>query len=272
MGPTFIEILHVLDLFDLAAMGWNSPEYLDLLTQVLFCAFTDRDEHIGDPSTGNREPLRLMSSAHADEIRDEITSGRAWWRMTARGVPTAEEDRHDTTHIATIDEHGNACGITHSVGFATGVVTPGLGFMHNCHMINFDPRPGQPNSIAPGKRPAGGGAPVLVFDGERVVMSMGSPAGSLKASAMAQVLASIVDFGLSPAQAVSVDRIHVRTEPPQVVVDHRFDPRASLALAGRGYDVELSDYSARVAIALSPAPGSFDAASDVRGDRGAVTV
>jgi gamma-glutamyltranspeptidase/glutathione hydrolase len=270
VGPTLLEILNILELADLSSMGWNSPEYLDYLTQVLYVAFRDRDERVGDPTTGDLDIDTLMSKAHAAEVREQILSGAVRTQMCAPAPAAISVPvEHDTTHMTTLDEDGNACGITHSVGMGTGVVTPGLGFMHNCHMTNFDPRPGRPNSIAPGKRGTGGGAPVFAFKGGRVVLSMGSPAGNFKASAMAQTLVNLIDFGRSLADAVSVDRIHVRCEPPLVIIDHRFAPRAALDLAARGYAIEMSDYSARVvAVSKDLAETGFDAASDIRGDRG----
>lgn len=274
VGPTLLQILNVLELADLASMGWNSAAFLDYLTQAMYVAFRERDERVGDPRTGAAGVEALFSKAHAAEVRERILSGAVREQMRqAAGAPVMPTAEHDTTHIATLDEAGNACGITHSVGMGTGVVTPGLGFMHNCHMSNFDPRPGQPNSIAPGKRGTGGGAPVFALRDGRVVLSMGSPAGNFKASAMAQVLVNLVDFGKTLSDAVSADRIHVRCEPPLVIIDRRFSPRAAMELAAGGYAIEMSDYSARVAaVSHDLVTSGFDAGSDIRGDRGTAIV
>lgn len=275
VGPTLLQILNILELADVAQLGWNSPEYLNYLTQTMYAAFRDRDELVGDPSVTGVGGEVLIAKARAGEIRERILRGEVHQQMMAqtRAAEANPATTHDTTHIATLDGTGNSCGITHSVGMGTGVVTPGLGFMHNCHMTNFDPRPGQPNSIAPGKRGTGGGAPVFAMRDGRVVLSMGSPAGNFKASAMAQVLVNVMEFGLSLQEAVSVDRIHVRSEPPLVLVDRRFDPRASLALAQRGYRIEVSEYSARVAaVSCDLHEDGFQAASDIRGDRGVAIV
>ncbi len=264
VGPTILQILGILDGWDLPALGRHSPTHLARLADAIFLAFGERDEHIGDPMLVGDTFSHLLTPAHLDELRRRIEAGD----VTAPAGATGEAP-HDTTHVATMDEHGNACGVTHSVGAGTGVITPGLGFMHNCHMTNYDPRPGMVNSIAPGKRGTGGGAPVFLFRDGRPVLSIGSPAGTYKASAMPQVISNRLDFGMSLDDSVSADRVHIRSTPRLAVLDDRFDPRAALSLAAHGYPVSFSNYSARVVgVERDPDSGVFRTGSDVRGDRG----
>lgn len=265
VGPTILQILGVLDGWDIAACGWNSPTHLRRLADTIYLAFIDRDEHIGDPRVVGDTFRQLLRPEHITKLRESIEAGEAVDRDTV----TSGEAPHDTTHVATMDQFGNACGVTHSVGAGTGVITPGLGFMHNCHMTNYDPRPGMVNSIAPHKRGTGGGAPVILFRDGRPVMSLGSPAGTYKASAIPQVISNRVDFDMTLSQAVSADRIHVRSSPRTAVLDDRFDPRAALVLAEHGYPLTFSNYSARVVgVERDPSSGEFSTGSDVRGDRG----
>ena len=270
VGPAICQLLQVLDGWDIASLGWNSPEYLDRLAGAMYHVFHDRDQVMADPLVVD-VPLELFTSRErAAEIR----------RLVEEGALTHAEDSSftaaglgETTHCAVIDGLGNACGITHSVGSGTGVITPGLGFMHNNHMTTFDPRPGNPNSIAPGKRGTGGGAPVIGFRDGRVVISLGSPAGAFKASAMVQVIADVLDFGLSLEQAVGADRIHVRSAPPTILIERLFDPRVAVALGERGHRVLAEEYGARVAaVARDDRTDMLEAASDPRGDRGAFVV
>lgn len=270
VGPAICQILQVLEGWDVASLGWNSPEYLDRLAGAMYHVFHDRDLVMADPRFVD-VPLELFTSRErAAEIR----------ALVERGATTLAEDSSfttaglgETTHLAVIDGSGNACGITHSVGSGTGVITPGLGFVHNNHMTTYDPRPGMPNSIAPGKRGTGGGAPVLVFRDGRAVLSIGSPAGAFKASAMVQVIADVVDFGLSLTDAVAADRIHVRSAPPTVLIERLFDPRVAVELGARGHRVVAEEYGARVAaVGRDFAVPGFEPASDPRGDRGVAVI
>ena len=270
VGPAVAQLLQVLDGWDIASLGWNSAEYLDRLAGAMYHVFHDRDEVMADPLVVD-VPLELFTSRErAAEIRRLVELGAVAHAedssFTAAGLG-------ETTHCAVIDGDGNSCGITHSIGSGTGLITPGLGFMHNNHMTTFDPRPGNPNSIAPGKRGTGGGAPVMGFRDGCVVLSLGSPAGAFKASAMVQVIADILDFGLSLSEAVAADRIHVRSAPPTVLIERLFDPRVAVALGERGHRVVAEEYGARVAaVARDLTMAGFEAASDPRGDRGAFVV
>jgi gamma-glutamyltranspeptidase/glutathione hydrolase len=272
VGPTFLEVIHVLEGWDLASLGFNSAEYIDRLARALNRAFMDRAEHIGDPESVDVPMDRLLSRDYASQIRESIDQSIAdgverFPRVAALSGPS------ETTHVTVIDGDSNAAAITHSVGSASGVITPGLGFFHNNHMIQFDARPGKPNSIAGGKRPNAGGAPVFGFDGDEIVLAMGSPAGGRKVSAMAQVLANVVDFGMSVDVAVSRERIHAEDIPMELSVEPSFDPRVTVELARRGHAIVVESYGARVqAVTRDPSTGELAGGSDPRGDRGLAVV
>jgi gamma-glutamyltranspeptidase/glutathione hydrolase len=272
VGPTIVEILAILDGWNVREWEWNSETHLKRLADTIYLAFLDRNERIGDPRMVGNTFESFLSSSHIKHLRKMIEVGDAT-PVSSAAVTVMQADahqlEHDTTHVATMDVHGNACGITHSVGAGTGVITPGLGFMHNCHMTNYDPRPGMPGSIAPGKRGTGGGAPVFVFQDGNPMLSLGSPAGTYKASAIPQVLSNRLDFGMSLQESVSADRIHVRSVPRTLVLERHFEPRAATAMAASGYALLFSEYSARVVgVERSAETGAFAAGSDIRGDRG----
>ena len=267
VGPTIVEILGILDGWNVGGWERNSATHLRHVADAIYLAFRDRDENIADPRMVGNTFEKLLTPAHIASLREKIESGTV--RPVPAGVGGGHQIEHDTTHVATMDTQGNACGVTHSVGAGTGVITPGLGFMHNCHMTNYDPRPGMVNSIAPGKRGTGGGAPVFIVKDGHPLISLGSPAGTYKASAIPQVVSNRLDFGLTLEQSVSSDRIHVRSEPRILLLERRFDPRVALELAAEGYEVHFSDYGARVVgVERDPGSGAFSTGSDIRGDRG----
>lgn len=268
VGPVTVEILNVIEGWDLKALGWNSPAYLDRLARAMNAAFVDRLTLLGDPDFVDVDQERLVSETYAAAVRDSIERG-----TISRSVGVAAGHRQETTHVSAMDAAGNAAAITHSLGMSSGVVHPGLGFQQNCHMVMFDPVPGRRNSIAPGKRPITGGGPVLFMRNGSPYLVIGSPAGARKVTAIVQALLNIEDFGMDLPAAVAAERIHAENEPMTVMAEPHFDPQTLLGLARLGYRIEFEWYTARLAGVLrDPASGTLTGGSDPRGDRGLVVV
>lgn len=268
VGPVTIELLNILEGWDLHALGWNASPYLDRLARAMHLAFRDRLTLLGDPDFVDVPVDQLLSKDYAAELRRAIEDGRELEPVTARRSPPEE-----TTHVSAIDRAGNAAAITHSIGMSSGVVTPGLGFQHNCHMVMFDPVPGRRNSITPGKRPITGGGPVLFMKDRQPYLLIGSPAGARKVTALTQALLNLLDFGMSIQEAVSVDRIHVEDQPGIVIVEPHFDPEPLIGLARLGHRVRFEWYTARLgAVLRDPATGALSGGTDPRGDRGLAVV
>jgi gamma-glutamyltranspeptidase/glutathione hydrolase len=172
-----------------------------------------------------------------------------------------------------MDNDGNAAGITHSTGLSSGVVTPGLGFQHNCHMIMFDPQPGRRNSVGSWKRPITGGGPAMFLRDGQVSVLIGSPAGARKVTAIIQAMLNVLDFDMSIQEAVSVDRIHVEDDPATIVAEPHFPPDTLRGLAERGQRILLQWYTARLAaVQRDPVTGALEGGTDPRGDRGLAVV
>jgi gamma-glutamyltranspeptidase/glutathione hydrolase len=270
LGPAMVQMLNVIEGWDLAALGWNTPEYLDRLARAMHLAFRERAERNGDPDLVDVPVERLVSKEHAAELRELIESGRDTEGRQATGARAVPGH---TTHVTVVDNAGNAAAITHSIGSASGALTPGLGFLHNNHMIMFDPNPGRPNSVGPRKRPANGGDPLFVFDGDELVLAIGSPAGGRKATAIVQILLDVFDFGMPVQEAVAAVRIHSEDQPDTIIVEPSFPSELALQLAARGFAIEIDPYTARVAaVRRDPATGRLDPGADPRCDAGAAVV
>ncbi len=262
-GVLVLEMLNVLERYDLARMGWNSPEHLDLLSRTMYLAFHDRARYMGDPRFVDVPVERLASKAYAAELAGIVDRG-----ADLRHDPYAPTP-DGTTHVSAMDDEGNAVAITHSTGSGSGAVTRGLGFIHNNHMAMFDPRPGYRNSIAPGKIPVTGGSPTLVFKDGKAVMAVGSPAGARKATGIVQTIVNIIDFGMSAQEAVSVQRIHAEDVPGQIIVEPDFPDEAARELVSRGRTVVRSPYTARMALVYrDPVTGHIEGGSDPRAGGG----
>jgi gamma-glutamyltranspeptidase/glutathione hydrolase len=206
-GPTLLAILNILEGYDLAALGHNSPEYIYRVAMAMKAAFADRNQHLGDPRfvgyppKGGWMPLEWMTGkARAAEWRRGIDAGES---ISVSYTPSGSPD---TTHVTVVDAAGNAVALTHSLGASSGVITPGLGFMYNNSMINFYPYPGHPNSIAPRKGRTTGMAPTLVYQNERPVLVLGSPGATRIITANLQVILNVLEFGMSVSDAVLAPR------------------------------------------------------------------
>ncbi len=264
-GALVIEIFNILEGLDLVALGRNSARYLDLLSRVFRHVFNDRRRFMADPRFVDVPVGMMTSSSYAKDVRGEL------YASPVGGTDGSSGGHEGTTHVSVVDTDGNAAAITHSVCDASGVVTNGLGFMYNNDMSSFDPRPGQRNSIAPGKSPVNGGAPTILTRDGQVVLTIGSPAGPRKVTAVVQTILNIVDFGMHADQAVGADRIHQEVGP--LLVEPTFPEDVARQLRELGHDVRLTEYTARVAaVYRDPRTRALTGASDPRSGRGLVVV
>jgi gamma-glutamyltranspeptidase/glutathione hydrolase len=199
-GPTLIAILNILEGYDLAAMEHNSPEYIYLVAMAMKAAFADRNPHLGDPEFGDVPLAWMTSKERAAYWRAQIDAGKP---IVVSDTPTTAPD---TTHVSVADRDGTCVALTHSLGMSSGVITPGLGFMYNNSMVNFNPLPGHRNSIAPGKGRTTGMSPTLVYRDGAPVLVVGAPGASRIITGVLQVILNVLDFGMSPAEAVLAPR------------------------------------------------------------------
>ena len=206
-GPTLIGILNILEGWDLRALGHNSAEYVLRVALGMKAAFADRDG-LGDPDFVDVPLERMTSKERAADWRRRIERGDSLDGPTA---PAAEAP--GTTHVSVVDGEGTCVSLTHSLGGSSGVVTPGLGFMFNNSMANFHPLPGHANSIAPGKGRTTGITPTIVSRDGRPVLVIGAPGAMKIVTAVAQVIVNVLDFGMSPQEAIAAPRFDCHGGP-----------------------------------------------------------
>jgi gamma-glutamyltranspeptidase/glutathione hydrolase len=235
-GLMVLIMLRILEHFALHELGHNTPEYLRVLAETMKYATQDRLEHFGDPEFVRVPVDDLLAAERAADRAERIRRGeRCELVRVGRGEPSS------TTHVSTIDEHGNAVTMTHTLGPVSGVVTEGLGFLHNACMAIFDPRPGRPASIAPGRSYQSSIAPVIVFDSDAPCVVVGAPGATHIPLAVLQVLVNVLDFGMDMAQAVSAPRISVTSEA--IDVSNRIPRFVTDPLASGGYRIRRSPLS-----------------------------
>ena len=228
-GIMLVEMLNILEQFDLAAIGHNTTEYIRIVTEVMKAATSDKDTHVGDPAFVE-VPAHLTDKAYAEEVAERIKAGE---RMRVTRLPQGEPPH--TTHVAVVDEAGTAFTMTHSLGMPSGVISDGLGFMYNGCMGVFDPRPGRAGSIAPGKSRFSSVCPTIVTrDGElRVVI--GAPGGTQIAMGVLQALLNVMDFDMSMSDAVSAPRFSSTSDA--IDITNRIPGYVVEPLAADGYEI-----------------------------------
>ncbi len=250
---TALEALNVLECFDAGAGGPSGPWAAHLRAEAIRVAFEDRLRWLGDPATVRAPWAALAGKAYARAVADGIEPGgrrRARrrvdpWRFargTARGARPAVASaggRADecTTHVGAVDRDRTLVSLTHTAVslFGSKIVVPETGLLLGNGMVWFDPERGRPNSIEPGKRALVNMTPFLALRDGAPYLTVGAPGGRKIVSAVPQVLANLIDFGLGPQAAVETPRLH--TEGGPLHVDDRMGARTVADLRRRGHRV-----------------------------------
>jgi gamma-glutamyltranspeptidase/glutathione hydrolase len=221
-GIALIEMLNILEGYDLKAIGHNSALYLHLLTEAMRRAFADRAEHIGDPAYVSNMPVeRLISKPYAKALRNGMDLFKASPSDSATfnaAVHAYESD--ETTHFSVVDAKGNAVSLTYTLEYSYGssLVVEGGGFLLNNEMGDFNPVPGvtnrsgqigtPPNLVAPGKRMLSSMTPTIVAKDGKPVLVIGSPGGRTIINTVLQVVLNVIDHEMNIGEAVEAGRIH----------------------------------------------------------------
>lgn len=237
-GVMIIEMLNILEHFDLAGMGHNSADYIATVSEAMKIATVDKDLYVGDPAFVDVPLEKLTSKDYAAEMAERIKRGEK--THVPRFNPGGEESK-DTTQVSTADEHGNCVSMTHSLGMPAGVITPGLGFMYCGCMAVFDPRPGMTGSIAPGKSRFTAMCPTIVFKGDEPFFVVGAPGATYITMGVLQGILNAVDFGMTAQEAVSAARFCTNSDT--IDITNRITRRTQSELEARGYPVRRSPLS-----------------------------
>src|SRR5690348_17500758 len=253
-GLTLLQMLNFLEGFDLRSHGWPSTEAARLLVEAMAWAFADRELHLADPRFIDIPTGALADKEYASRARSVVA------------------DRADTTQVCVVDDAGNVVSLTHTLGSSSGVVTPGLGFGYNDYMNCFDPRPGRPNSLRPGKTRVTMMTPTMVFDGHRLRAVAGAPGGTKIVTGVLQVLVNVLDHEMSAFEAVGAPRVDFQGDVVQA--EGRIPRVVCEGLERLGYVVNrrvlsYDSYFARPQLIVRERDGSLAGASDPRKDGGA---
>lgn len=236
-GIMLLEMLNILERFDLVALGHNSAAYIRTVAEAMKRATADKDGFVGDPRFVEVPVARLLSDAHAAAAAAAIRAGeKVSVPRFGAGLPS-----RDTTQISLVDAAGGCVSMTHSLGMPSGVVPPGLGFMFNGCMGVFDPRPGRAGSIAPGKARFSSMCPSILLRDGAPVLVIGAPGATQIAMGVLQATLNVVDFGMDMAAAVAAPRFSATSDA--IDVTNRIPRSTTAELERAGYDVVRSPTS-----------------------------
>lgn len=207
-GTHLIEILNILENFDVASMEVNSAEYVHLFAETFKLAFADRAKYMADTNFVSVPLGGLTSQAYADKRAQDIDLNVAM-EQAAPDDPSPYEHT-DTTHFSVADVNGNCVAITKTINyyFGSGVMVDGYGFMMNNQMDDFSTDSESVNKIEPGKKPLSSMSPTVVLkpDGSPFLV-LGTPGGSRIFSGVAEVISRVIDSKMDLHTAISVPKI-----------------------------------------------------------------
>ena len=283
-GVILVEMLNILEGFDLADMGHNSADYLHVLTETMRRAYADRAEHLGDPDFNEGMPLqRLMDKDYAETLRASIDMDAASESSPADFAQIYESE--ETTHFSIVDKEGNMVSMTYTLefGYGSGIVVEGGGYLLNNEMGDFNAVPGvttargligtAPNLVEPEKRPLSSMTPTIVAKDGKPVFTAGSPGGKTIINTTMQVILNVIDHEMNIAQSVEAGRIHHQWLPDVISIETGgLSPDTVRLYEEKGHRVtERGEQGAVMAVYHDRENGFFEGAADSRrGDGAAV--
>jgi gamma-glutamyltranspeptidase/glutathione hydrolase len=231
-GVILLEMLNILEGYDLKSMGWNSSAEIHLLNEAMRRAFADRAEYMGDPDFVRVPVQGLLDKGYAAKLRSTISLTRASTSAEVRAGRPAGYEPVETTHFTVVDREGNAVSNTYTLNdsFGSKAVVKGTGILLNNEMDDFAAKPGTPNlygliqgernAVGPRKRPLSAMSPTFVLrpDGS-LWFAVGSPGGPRIINAVLQIIINVVDYGMNIQQAIDAPRVHHQWLPDELVYE-----------------------------------------------------
>jgi gamma-glutamyltranspeptidase/glutathione hydrolase len=233
-GVAMIEMLNILENFDLAKLGPRSADTYHLMIEAMRRAYLDRARYLGDPDFVKMPIARLTSKAYAKTLAASIdprhaSSSVELGKDIVTQVASTESD--ETTHFSVVDAQGNAVSNTYTLegGYGSHVVVSGTGFILNNEMGDFNKKPGETtlggdigtpaNVIAPGKRMLSSMSPTIVTKNGRLFMVTGSPGGRTIINTVMEIVLNATEFGMNAREAVDAPRLHHQWLPDRVTFE-----------------------------------------------------
>ncbi|MEP6950213.1 MAG: gamma-glutamyltransferase [Ginsengibacter sp.] len=280
-GIIIEQMLKMSNYRNLGDMKFETPESVQLMTEVERRSFADRAKFLGDPDFVKVPVKTLASDEYLKKRMSDYEPGKAGNSKDIKeGMINKESE--ETTHLSVLDKDGNAVSITTTLngGYGSKTVVAGAGFLLNNEMDDFSVKPGvanmygavgaEANAIAPGKRMLSSMTPTIVLKNNKPWIVVGTPGGTTIPTSVYQTLVDIIDFKMSPQDAVNKPKFHHQWLPDEIFVEKDFDNDVIAQLQKMGYKVTVRDQIGRTELIMIMPDKSIQAIGDHRGDDAAV--
>ena len=237
-GTIIVEMLNILENFDVGAMDPESPAYFHLLSEVMKLCYADRARYMGDPEYVDVPVTGLIDKAYAQGLADKIDMNRS--QIYGAGDPWPFES-DSTTSYAILDAAGNMVAVTKTVDatFASALVAEGTGILLNDTLFDFSTDPESPNVVAGNKRPLSSMSPTLVLKDGQPVLALGAPGSTRIISGVFQVITKVIDHGMDVQDAIDAVRMH--DDFGTLILERRVSQETIDALRRMGHELNVSE-------------------------------
>lgn len=284
-GITLINMLNILEGYNLKDIGHNSALYLHLLTEAMRRAFADRAQFLGDPDFNPDMPVdELIAKEHGAKLRQTIDWFKASGSDSSGFNAFYESNGNETTHLSVVDENGNAVSLTYTIEawWGTKIVADGLGFFLNNEMGDFNAIPGltnrggrigtSANVVEPGKRMLSSMTPTIVAKDNKPVLLIGSPGGRTIINTVLQVILNVIDHDMNIGQAIEAGRIHHQWLPDVTSAEEwQISPDSQKLYENMGHKIHINSgvQGRAMGIYIDHESGIISGTADTRSPDGA---
>ena len=272
-GIHLIQMLNILENFELGSYEHNSYQYVSLLSETMKYAYADRSEYLGDPDFFEVPISKITAKEYAKITSASIEELGVLPSSKINPGMYINPESNETTHFSIADKFGNVISNTYTINsaFGSGVTIKGTGILMNNEMDDFSGQPGVPNQfgllggianeIEPAKRPLSSMTPTIVFDNGDPFLAIGSPGGSRIITAVLQIILNVIDFEQSLEEATDSKRVHHQWYPDDIDIEETYNQINELM--DLGYKIDIID-TATCTQSIMIDDGEFIGVSDLR--------
>ncbi len=252
-GVHIVQMLNLLEPFDITGMGHNTAETIHLMAESMKLAYADRSRHLGDADFVDVPVGGLISKKYAASLRPMINMEKTTPSETIKPGAPGRYESNETTHFSVMDKDGNVVANTYTLNFSYGtkLTAAGTGILLNNEMDDFSAKPGVPNAygliggeynaVAPEKRMLSSMSPTIVMKDEKPFLVTGSPGGSRIITTTLQVIMNVIDHGMNIAAATNAVRIHHQWLPDEIRIEKGLSLDTIRLLEKKGHKVLVKD-------------------------------